>query len=46
MDYKAIPNLAEMFYRQADKLGDKPFLWAKSGGEYVATSWSEARKAR
>ncbi len=44
MDYKAIPNLAEMFYRQADKLGDKPFLWAKSGGEYVATSWSEARE--
>ena len=44
MDYKAIPNLAEMFYRQADKLGDKPFLWAKIGGEYVATSWSEARE--
>ena len=29
MDYKALSNLASMFFDQADLLDDKPFLWGK-----------------
>ena len=29
MDYKALSNLASMFFDQADLLEDKPFLWGK-----------------
>lgn len=36
------PNLATMFFEQADKLGDKAFLWEKKDGAYTSTSWREA----
>ena len=41
MDYKSIGNLATMFFDKAEALGDKPFLWAKRGGEYRPRSWAE-----
>ena len=35
------PNLIEMFFAQAEKLADRPFLWAKENGNYVSQSWGE-----
>ncbi len=35
------PNLAAMFFEQAERLADKPFLWAKSKGAYRPLSWRE-----
>ncbi len=40
-DY-AWPNLVTMFFDQAEKHGDKPFLWAKENGAYQSHSWTEA----
>ena len=36
------PNLAAMFFDQADRLGDKPLFWAKRDGAYEAMSWRQA----
>ena len=36
------PNLVAMFFSQAEKYGDKPFLWRKQDGVYVAMSWRQA----
>ena len=35
------PNLAAMFFSQAERLDGKPFLWSKRGGAYAALSWRE-----
>lgn len=35
------PNLVTMFFTQAERLGDKAFLWAKNGSEYEPLSWRE-----
>ena len=35
------PNLISMFFAQAEKHSDKPFLWAKEEGEYVSQSWRD-----
>lgn len=37
-------NLVQMFFARAREKGDAPFLWAKTGGEWVPTSWAEAAK--
>jgi long-chain acyl-CoA synthetase len=36
------PNLAAMFFDQARRYGDKPYLWAKRDGAYRAITWREA----
>jgi long-chain acyl-CoA synthetase len=36
------PNLAAMFFAQAQSRGDRPFLWARRQGVYVPVSWREA----
>ena len=36
------PNLATMFFRQAARLGDRPFLWCKQDGAWQAESWRSA----
>ena len=36
------PNLVTMFFARAREGGDKPFLWAKSGGTWQSISWREA----
>ena len=41
MDYKAIRNLATMFFDQAEVLGDKPFLWDKHAGAWRSRSYAE-----
>ena len=35
------PNLISMFFAQAEKLADQPFLWAKENGNYVSQSWAD-----
>lgn len=40
MDYGAVPNLPTMFFDQARRLGDKPFLWAKRGKAYEPISYA------
>ena len=42
MDYKTCPNLVAMFFEEAARLGDKPFLWAKRDGAWLALTWNEA----
>ncbi|WP_142847395.1 long-chain fatty acid--CoA ligase [Telmatospirillum sp. J64-1] len=39
MDYASVRNLTAMFFDQAKRLGDKPFLWEKQNGVYVSRSW-------
>ena len=41
MNYKALNNLATMFFDAAEDFSQKPFLWAKENGEYVSRSYSE-----
>ncbi|MEX2650648.1 MAG: long-chain fatty acid--CoA ligase [Alphaproteobacteria bacterium] len=36
------PNLATMFFEQAARLGDAPWLWAKRDGVYRALTWRGA----
>jgi long-chain acyl-CoA synthetase len=42
MDYDSCRSLPAMFFDQAGRLGDKPFLWAKSEGGYRPISWAAA----
>ncbi|MFN2473939.1 MAG: long-chain fatty acid--CoA ligase [Sphingomicrobium sp.] len=35
-------NLVIMFFARAEEKGDAPFLWAKRGDMWAATSWREA----
>ena len=44
MDYHSCPNLAAMFFAEAARQGERPFLWAKHAGAYRALSWSAARQ--
>ena len=37
------PSIIAMFLDQAERLGSKPFLWAKIDGTYRPTSWHDAR---
>ena len=41
MDYKAVRNLATMFFDQAAALGPKPFLWDKHDGAWRSRSYGE-----
>ena len=40
--FEHFPNLVTMFFTRAKERGEAPFLWAKIGGEWRATSWREA----
>ncbi|MCC6914120.1 MAG: long-chain fatty acid--CoA ligase [Rhodospirillaceae bacterium] len=40
IDTQTVGSLPGMFYAQARKLGDRPFLWEKEGGVYRAQSWT------
>jgi len=44
MNYDSCRNLPAMFFEQAARLGDKPFLWTKSEGRYLPISWAEAAR--
>lgn len=34
-------SLVEMFFEQAERLGDRPFLWARREGRWESLSWRE-----
>src|SRR5258707_8048776 len=44
MDYDSCRSLPAMFFEQAVRLGDKPFLWAKRDGRFQSISWAEAAR--
>src|SRR5215469_13933825 len=44
MDYDSCRSLPAMFFEQAARLGDKPFLWAKHAGYFQAISWAEVAR--
>jgi long-chain acyl-CoA synthetase len=41
VDLAACPSLTAMAFAQAERLGDRPLLWARHGGAWQATSWAE-----
>ncbi len=38
------PNLVAMFFARAAEKGDAPFLWTKTSGTWVSTSWADAAR--
>ncbi len=42
--YAAWRSLPQMFFEQAAALGDKPFVWSKTGGTYRPLSYAEAAR--
>jgi long-chain acyl-CoA synthetase len=42
MDYDDCRSLPAMFFAQAERLGDRPFLWRKTDERYRPTSWAAA----
>ena len=44
MDYASCRTLPAMFFEQAERLGDRPFLWAKRDGRYHPVSWAETAR--
>jgi len=42
MDYSSWRNLVDLFFQQAARKGDRPFLWAKRDGRYRPRSWRDA----
>src|SRR5579859_3040997 len=45
IDYGACQSLTAMMFGQAEKLGDRPFLWKKSEGQWRSLSWKEVADA-
>ncbi|OAN53703.1 AMP-dependent synthetase [Paramagnetospirillum marisnigri] len=44
LDIRACASLPGLFLAQAARLGPKPVLWAKRGGEWHARSWAETEE--
>jgi len=44
MDYDRCRSLPAMFFEQAARQGDRPFLWAKGNGRYRSKSWAETAR--
>jgi len=40
MNYDSIPSLPRLFFDQASKLAQKPFLWRKDGDAFSAIRWA------
>ena len=45
MDYRAVHSLPEMFFAQAERLGDRPFLWRKEDGAFRPLTWRQTAAA-
>ncbi len=41
MAEKVWNNLVSMFFDQADRLGERPFLWFKRDGQYRPMTWRD-----
>ena len=47
MNYREIRSLPAMFYAQAERYGDQPFLWRKQSREWQPLTWKDvAERAR
>jgi long-chain acyl-CoA synthetase len=44
MDYDNCTSLPAMFFEQADRLGEKPFLWMKPDQRYQPVTWARAAR--
>lgn len=44
IDYDSCTNLPAMFFDNTAEIGDRPFLWRKTGGEWQATTGNAARE--
>lgn len=44
MDLSGVQNLPLLFFQQARKYGEKPFLWRKVDGTYQPITWTEAAR--
>ena len=44
MDYDSCRSLPAMFFEQAARLGDKPFLWTRRDRQYQPISWTAAAR--
>ena len=44
MDYDSCRSLPAMFFEQAERLGNRPFLWARHDRRYRPLSWAEAAR--
>jgi len=42
MDYRSVTSLPAMFFAQAERLADRPFLWRKLDGAFRPLSYGEA----
>ena len=40
-EFQTFPNLVAMFLARAEFFGDRPFLWAKRGGQWQSQSWRD-----
>jgi long-chain acyl-CoA synthetase len=41
MEYDSVRNLPTMFFDQAERFGDQPFLWSKRDSQWQSQSWNE-----
>jgi long-chain acyl-CoA synthetase len=41
IDARQVRNLPALFFDQAERFGEEPFVWAKRDGAYVSLSWRE-----
>ena len=41
-EFAGFPNLVAMFLARAEFFGERPFLWAKRGGQWQSQTWREA----
>lgn len=47
MDYSRWSSLPQLFFHQAERLGDRPFLWGKEKDSYRPHGWSDlARRVK
>lgn len=44
MDYDSCTSLPAMFFDNTAEIGDRPFLWRKTGGEWRSTTGNAARE--
>ena len=44
IDTQTMTSLPGMFFSQADRLDDRPFLWAKIDGVYRSRTWNAVRE--
>ncbi len=40
-DYPACPSLTAMFFEQAERMADRPFLWSKRNKVWTSLTWRE-----